>query len=143
VQLTDGRRVALDKTWLAGGDLDHGYAMTLHKAQGRTVTTSLVLGDETLSQEGGYVGLSRGTSANHLYLDSADENALRDCSTPLVPAVSPSITAGRTRALTRRVRQNLALEAGLPSGVFSRPHRDTPSHDGPRRDGPGRDGPGQ
>jgi conjugative relaxase-like TrwC/TraI family protein len=143
VQLTDGRRIALDKTWLAGGDLDHGYAMTLHKAQGRTVATSLVLGDQSLSQEGGYVGLSRGTSANHLYLDSADDNALRDCNTPLVPAASPSVAAGRTPALTRRVRQELALDAGLPSGVFSRLHRDTPSHDGPRPDGPGRDGPGR
>ena len=107
VQLTDGRRVTLDRTWLAGGDLDHGYAMTLHKAQGRTVTTSLVLGDESLSQEGGYVGLSRGTVSNHLYLLSDDEHALRDCS-PQAAARASTSGPGMTRALTRNTRHELA-----------------------------------
>ena len=107
VQLTDGRRVVLDKTWLAGGDLDHGYAMTLHKAQGRTVHTSLVLGDQTLSQEGGYVGLSRGTNSNHLYLATDDEHALRDCTDAPAPATS-TWDSGPGRALSRRVRHELA-----------------------------------
>jgi ATP-dependent exoDNAse (exonuclease V) alpha subunit len=119
VQLTDGRRVALDKTFLATGDLDHGYAMTLHKAQGRTVHTSLVLADETLSQEGGYVGLSRGTNANHLYLDSATDNALRDCS-PREPVATTS--PSRSRVLGRSVRHDLATS-------FNRDH-----HSEPRRD---------
>lgn len=78
IQLTDGRRLLLDKAWLSRGELEHGYAMTLHKAQGRTVHTSLVISDESLSQEGGYVGLSRGTHANHLYLEAGTEAALRD-----------------------------------------------------------------
>jgi conjugative relaxase-like TrwC/TraI family protein len=109
VQLTDGRRVVLAKTWLTGGDLDHGYAMTLHKAQGRTVHTSLVLGEATLSQEGGYVGLSRGTDSNHLYLATADEHALRDCNPqPILPrAAGESVL---TRALTRSARHDLARD---------------------------------
>jgi conjugative relaxase-like TrwC/TraI family protein len=107
VQLFDGRRVALDKPFLSSGDLDHGYAMTLHKAQGRTVATSLVLADETLSQEGGYVGLSRGTTANHLYLETATNDALRDCSGQR--AAEPSDPTG-SRVLTRISRHDLASD---------------------------------
>jgi conjugative relaxase-like TrwC/TraI family protein len=109
VQLTDGRRVVLNKTWLSGGDLDHGYAMTLHKAQGRTVHTSLVLGDATLSQEGGYVGLSRGTDSNHLYLATDDEHALRDC-TPQPISRTATCESVLTRALTRSARHDLARD---------------------------------
>ena len=126
VQLTDGRRVLLEKDWLAGGDLEHGYAMTLHKSQGRTVTTSLVLADESLSQEGGYVGLSRGTAGNHLYLDTATEDALRDCSARHpVAATNPALP---TRALTRSARHELATdllhEPGRPDAGRHAPRRD-------------------
>ncbi|MCU1624228.1 MAG: conjugative relaxase [Frankiales bacterium] len=129
LQLTDGRRVVLDKAWLAGGDLDHGYAMTLHKAQGRTVHTSLVLADEGLSQEGGYVGLSRGTSANHLYLDAASEHAVRDCDQ--LEHASPSIAPSRSKALSRSSRQALALDVHLVAG-------EPPARHAPRLEGPSR-----
>ena len=109
VQLTDGRRVVLDKSWLAAGHLDHGYAMTLHKAQGRTVHTSLVLADQTLSQEGGYVGLSRGKTSNQLYLLSDDEHALRECS-PEVTSEARSDTSVPARTLTRSTRHELARD---------------------------------
>ena len=65
-----GGQVQVDRRWLEDGRLDHGYAMTVHKAQGRTVHTALLLGDDNLAAEAGYVGLSRGTHANHLYLDT-------------------------------------------------------------------------
>jgi ATP-dependent exoDNAse (exonuclease V) alpha subunit len=128
VQLTDGRRVVLDKTWLTAGDLDHGYAMTLYKAQGRTVHTSLVLGDQTLSQEGGYVGLSRGTSSNHLYLNTEDEHALRDCS-PHIGATTASSELGLAHALTRSARHDLArdLVHRRPPSTSDRAGLDGPS----------------
>jgi conjugative relaxase-like TrwC/TraI family protein len=68
----EGRDVAVERHWLESGQLDHGYATTLHKAQGRTVRTALLLADSSLGAEAGYVGLSRGTHANHMYLDLAD-----------------------------------------------------------------------
>jgi hypothetical protein len=118
LDLTGGRRITLSKTWLAGGDLDHGYATTLHKAQGRTVHTSLVLADESLGQEGAYVGLSRGTSSNHLYLDTGTgtgtEHALRDCG-HFRGTARPAPPQRPDRALTRSTRQSLAndyLQAG-------------------------------
>jgi hypothetical protein len=131
VQLTDGRGILLEKGWLAGGDLEHGYAMTLHKSQGRTVTTSLVLADESLSQEGGYVGLSRGTAGNHLYLDSATEDALRDCS--LRQPAAPAAPAPPTRALTRSARHELATDL-LHDPVRRDLVRHDPVRHAPRRD---------
>ena len=110
LQLTDGRRVTLDKPTLARGELDHGYAMTLHKAQGRTVHASLVVGDQSLSQEAGYVGLSRGTRANHLYLDAGSEAELRDCAAPQ-PRHAPALPSRRQGALSRSVRQGLAHDS--------------------------------
>lgn len=81
LRTTDGRRVTVDRGWLAQGVLDHGYAMTIHKAQGRTVHTALLVGDAGLGAEAGYVGLSRGTHANHLFLDLAnDPRNETDCS---------------------------------------------------------------
>lgn len=85
--------------------------MTLHKAQGRTVHTSLVISDESLSQEGGYVGLSRGTHANHLYLDAGTEAALRDCGVVPDPKARRAEPARRATALSRSGRQDLALSA--------------------------------
>jgi conjugative relaxase-like TrwC/TraI family protein len=72
LRTTDGRLVSVDRGWLEQGVLDHGYAMTIHKAQGRTVHTTLLVGDAALGAEAGYVGLSRGTHANHLFLDLAN-----------------------------------------------------------------------
>ena len=45
----------------------HGYALTIHKAQGVTCDHSLVLGTDDLYREAGYVALSRGRDSNHLY----------------------------------------------------------------------------
>jgi conjugative relaxase-like TrwC/TraI family protein len=69
----DGRQVDVDRCWLEAGQLEHGYAMTLHKAQGRTVHTALLLGDASLGSEAGYVGLSRGTHTNHLYVCASED----------------------------------------------------------------------
>ena len=41
--------------------------MTVHKAQGLTVDTCLLYGTGALCQQAGYVGMSRGRVANHLY----------------------------------------------------------------------------
>ena len=71
-----GRSVMVGRAWLEDGYLEHGYAMTLHKSQGRTVHTALLVGDDGLSTQAGYVGMSRGTDANHLFLAQADVEQL-------------------------------------------------------------------
>ena len=42
--------------------------MTCHKAQGATVDVALLYGTVALTREAGYVALSRGRTANHLYV---------------------------------------------------------------------------
>lgn len=54
-------------TGWAAERLAHAYAMTVHKAQGLTVDACLLYGTAALSQQAGYVALSRGRAANHLY----------------------------------------------------------------------------
>ncbi|MCW2666797.1 MAG: hypothetical protein JWN57_1759, partial [Frankiales bacterium] len=109
LQTTVGLQAAVDRTWLAAGQLDHAYAMTLHKAQGRTVHTALVVGTDTLSTQAGYVGLSRGTHANHLFLTSNDLPALStDCASH-VQHLRPERESEGT-PLTRDVRRRLAID---------------------------------
>jgi ATP-dependent exoDNAse (exonuclease V) alpha subunit len=61
-----GLAVTVPTTW-AAEHLDHGYAMTVHKAQGLTTDVALLYGTAALCQRSGYVALSRGRQANHLY----------------------------------------------------------------------------
>ena len=69
----DQHQVAVPADW-AARHLDHGYAMTCHKAQGATVDTALLYGTGALSREAGYVALSRGRTSNHLYVSDDREN---------------------------------------------------------------------
>jgi len=62
----------LDSAYLAAGLIRHGYAITVHKAQGRTADHGLLLGTDDLTRESGYVGLSRGRESNRLYVVSTD-----------------------------------------------------------------------
>ena len=66
----------LDSAYLNAGHVRHGYAVTVHKAQGRTAGHSLLLGTDQLSRESGYVGLSRGRQSNRIYvLDTGHDDS--------------------------------------------------------------------
>ena len=56
-RLDDGRRLGFDLK--AYADIDHGYATTIHKAQGATVDRAYVLATPWLDQHATYVALSR------------------------------------------------------------------------------------
>jgi len=75
ISTADGER-QLDDAYLSAGSMRHGYAVTVHKAQGRTCDHGLLLASDDLHREMGYVGLSRGRESNRMYLVSdelADE----------------------------------------------------------------------
>ena len=58
--------------YLAAGHLTHGYATTIHKAQGATVDRCLILADDTATREHAYTALSRGRTSNDLYITTQD-----------------------------------------------------------------------
>ena len=74
---SDGIEHRLDAALLRSGDVQHAYAMTVHKAQGMTLDVALVSGSATLRKEASYVAMSRGRMSNHIFVTDDDlrENA--------------------------------------------------------------------
>jgi hypothetical protein len=114
LRLDTGHRLALSPDAVAGR-LAHAYALTVHKAQGLTVDTSLLYGTAALCQQAGYVGMSRGRQANHLYTTLASLDA--DRTDDLGPAFTlldgpdpTDVLDALADRLTRAVRHVLAVE---------------------------------
>ena len=59
IRLADGTDRVVPVGYLDAGRLDHGYAMTMHKARGLTADEALVLATDDLYQEASYTALSR------------------------------------------------------------------------------------
>jgi Ti-type conjugative transfer relaxase TraA len=70
VRLDDGRSVAFDVKDYA--DVDHGYAATIHKAQGMTVDRVHVLATPGLDAQASYVALSRHRESVELHYGRDD-----------------------------------------------------------------------
>ena len=68
MRLRNGRSKEIPADYIDAGHLTHGYASTIHKAQGATVDQSFILADDSLSQESGYTALTRGRASNRVYL---------------------------------------------------------------------------
>lgn len=68
---SDGAGPVVVPAGWAADHLDHGYAMTVHKAQGLTTGVALLYGSAALCQQAGYVAMSRGAEANHLYTSAS------------------------------------------------------------------------
>lgn len=64
VRLDGGERVQVDAAQY--GHIDHGYAVTVHKAQGVTVDKAYLLATDTLDAQLSYVGLTRHREAVQL-----------------------------------------------------------------------------
>ncbi len=108
-----GTTTAVSAGYLAGGGLDHGYALTVHQSQGMTCQQAMLLGSDALYREAGYVGLSRGRQRNDLHLVDRpvdDDPAREDCHAPRrpQPEVEDALAAVRT-ALGRSRAHELAL----------------------------------
>ncbi|HKY17255.1 MAG TPA: AAA family ATPase [Microthrixaceae bacterium] len=57
----------IQASYLDQGWIRHGYAVTIHKAQGITADHGLLLASDRTYNEAGYVGISRGTRSNRIY----------------------------------------------------------------------------
>jgi conjugative relaxase-like TrwC/TraI family protein len=113
---TETGPVHVPRHLLEAGLLTYGYALTVHKAQGITVDVALLYASGTLSRESGYVGMSRGRTANHLYgtLDALLPEVDAELDHPQDEPISPTERVELTRAavvarLETRGCQRLAL----------------------------------
>lgn len=120
----DGRDVGLPESYLqartahGGSTLDHGYALTGHKAQGMTTGQAFVLGTEDLYREWGYVAMSRGREANHLYV-VAPRSVDRDDYAPA--AERRHGFEALTGAMGRSRAQAMASDAATDQAVAAMP----------------------
>ncbi len=106
----DGTAHDLPHSWLDDGRLDHAYAITCHKAQGQTLDATLVAGSAALTSETAYVALSRGRSANHLYL--APEPGRDD---PAQEWLTDTVLTDVSRRLRTSRRHVMAVDQVRPS----------------------------
>jgi conjugative relaxase-like TrwC/TraI family protein len=72
MRLETGAQRRIPAEYIDAGHLDHGYAITIHKAQGLTVDRAYTLGGDQLDRELGYVAMSRGRNGNRLQLIEPD-----------------------------------------------------------------------
>jgi conjugative relaxase-like TrwC/TraI family protein len=82
VALDDGRSTEIPRGYADDGHLDHGYAITAHRAQGATVDRAFVLGSDELYREWGYTALSRHRAEARFYV-SAQPRFLNQAPEPL------------------------------------------------------------
>ncbi|NLT06625.1 MAG: relaxase domain-containing protein [Solirubrobacterales bacterium] len=82
VGLDSGPAVRIPADYLAAGHVDHGYAMTIHKAQGMTCRQTFVLASPDLARELGYVAASRHTDQARFYVNAPDHHQTTDRDAP-------------------------------------------------------------
>lgn len=107
VQIDDGAEVHLPESY-AGRRVRHAYALTAHKAQGKTVTQAFVLADDTAYREWAYTALSRGTDANRLYVIHREGDAPDDLSHGAPPQPVP--LADFVRSMERSAAKTMASD---------------------------------
>jgi conjugative relaxase-like TrwC/TraI family protein len=111
----DERHVTVPVAW-AGTHLDHGYAMTCHKAQGATVEVALLYGTGALTREAGYVALSRGRTANHVYVpDDYDDRAVVVDDEGYLDRLAARLAVSQTQTLAIRQLRRAVTNRGMPS----------------------------
>lgn len=112
VAIADGTSRRVPFAYADAGHLTHGYAMTIHKAQGATCDHALVLVDETMPREAIYTAMSRGRQRNDIYL--AIDTGRDDI------AHAPELTQGAVEALVGGIERSAAQSMAVDSRGLSR-----------------------
>ncbi len=107
VRITSGENVVLDRDYLESGWVDHGYALTIHKAQGVTCDHVLVVGPAGLYREGAYVALSRARDTARLYATTAQAAGIEERHQHGIPLPTEP-TADPQTELMARLQQSAA-----------------------------------
>jgi hypothetical protein len=106
VEFDGGFDVDLPAQYVGDGHLDHGYAITAHRAQGATVDRAFVLGSDELYREWGYTALSRHRDEARFYV-SATPTFLNEAPAPL--QARDDVTRHVSRMLATSHAEHLAL----------------------------------
>ncbi len=124
VQADDGRSIAFD---LKNYDrIDHGYAATIHKAQGMTVDRTHVLATPGMDAHGSYVALSRHRDGVDLHYgrdDFASQDKLintlsRDRAKDMATDYDPAQDYAERRGITSHVRDAAVERAHVPDNAL-------------------------
>jgi len=112
--------------------VDHGYATTIHKAQGATVDRAYVFASETMDRHLTYVAMTRHRDAVHLYASSVEFRDLGQLSarlsraqakeTTLDYAEQATVAHGRPEQLRHEqvARAGYAERRGIESDIITR-----------------------
>ena len=106
VEVDGGARVELPSGYAEDGGLEHGYAITAHRAQGATVDRAFVLGSEGLYREWAYTALSRHCDEARFYV-TASPAFLNRAPEPL--RTDDQVAEAVTRMLEDSRAEHLAL----------------------------------
>lgn len=114
----EGRRVAFDVKDYA--DVDHGYAATVHKAQGVTVDRAHVLATPTMDRHMAYVGLTRHREAVAVHYGADDfAKGRTGVAEALGRERAKDTTLDYTRAFAERREIRVPAELTPKRSVFS------------------------
>ena len=110
----DHAEITLGADYLDAGGVDHGYALTAHRAQGGTWDLAISVGADGLYREAAYLVLSRGRHENWLVLtapelDDLDAEVARHDSPIPLPGEAPDIDDELNRRLNTSRAKLLAL----------------------------------
>ncbi|MBI5232116.1 MAG: ATP-binding domain-containing protein, partial [Coriobacteriales bacterium] len=108
VRVSDDVVLRVPFAYAEAGHLAHGYAMTIHKAQGATCDHAFVLVDETMTREAVYTGMSRGRQGNDLYL-AVDTGRAEIAH---APEIAPDPVGALLAGIERSTAQEMAIEIG-------------------------------
>ena len=100
-----GRSLAIPFAYADAGHLTHGYATTIHKAQGATVERAFVLIDDTVAAEHAYTALSRASARTDLYVEPPGPPIETHA-----PVIETDMSTRLATALRRSVGQQLAID---------------------------------
>ena len=108
---SDDLSIAVPHEYIASGDLEWGYAATVHKNQGATSDYSYLLATDVLYRELGYTALSRGRVDNRMWTvtDAEPDIDLEQAHTPEHNEPRDPI-ADLVRAMERSTAQHLAID---------------------------------
>jgi len=110
------KTVTVPHWYIDEGNLDWGYALTGHKAQGTTARRAHTVAGDGVDREWLYVTMSRGREANTIYLTDPDLNE-SECThlTHQHPARLPALIT----ALGRTAAEPAALDTGRGPGTVT------------------------